>query len=151
MGAGRNEQHSIGDRGSRVHGTAHVHLVERVVLFRGEFEHGQVPVFIADNDASVDDRGRAPHRGQQVVRPVDLTGLGVQAMHQSTEVGDHEQAILNGGRAHAAMKLLFEIELPVAVLVGLIVAPHDRRIRIGDRNFTFGRNHRLFAPHGDDL
>ena len=62
-----------------------------------------VAVLVAEVDLAVDDERRAPDRGEQVVRPVVLAGLGVEAVEEAAEVGDVEQAVGDrGGRDRAA-------------------------------------------------
>jgi len=69
-------------------------------------QNTDVAVFIAHVNLAVDDHGRAPDRGKQVVLPDLLAGLGVKAIENTVQVAHVEQAVENRNRGHGAAEVL---------------------------------------------
>ena len=87
-----------------VDGAAHVHLGQHLLRLAG-LQHDDVAVLVAEIDLAVDHHRRAPDRGEDVVRPVDLAGLRVEAVQEAAEVGDVDQAVGNRRRRDRAADL----------------------------------------------
>ena len=68
-----------------------------------------VAVLVAEVHLAVGHEGRAPHGGEHVMRPVQLTGLGVEAVEVAAEVGDVHQAVGDGGCRNRSADL---VEVP---------------------------------------
>ena len=109
--------------------------LDDVVLF-GLFllcrEDADVAVFVGDVDLAVDVQRRAPHGGFHVVVPVDLAGLGIEAVEEAGEVGDEAQAFgRDAGGGDRAVHVLAAIDLAVFVQVELVEVPDDLGIGVG--------------------
>ncbi len=66
-----------------------------------------------------------------------LAGLGVEAVDQTAEVGNEQQAVLDHRRAAGAVHLFLEVlQLAVAVKILADVVPDGRRVRVGDGDFA---------------
>ena len=94
-------------------------------------EDGDVAILVANVHLFFDNHGRAPRRGEHVVHPVDFARFGVEAMEQAAEVGDVQHVVFNRHGAAAAVHLLFEIDLTIAITIALGVVPQGGRVGIG--------------------
>ena len=143
-------ERAAGDDRRRVDAVAHVDLGEEILL-RRELEDGDVAIFVANVDLAVGDHRRAPARRQHVVRPVWLAGFHVDAVNEPAEVGDHEQAVLDGDGAAGAVHRLVEVELAVAVGVEAGVVPDRGRVGIRPGHLSLLLDDRLIAAVGEGL
>ena len=58
-----------------------------------DFEDIDIAVLVSYIDLAVGDKGRTPYRSKGVVGPVVLSGLGVEAVDETAQVGCVEQAV----------------------------------------------------------
>ena len=164
MGSVADVQHVVGDDRGAVDAVAHVAgavLRDPVIfvfveshrdLFVGRVaEDGDFAVFVADVDFVFDDQRRAPGGGQHVVRPMDFARLCVEAVEQSTKVGNIEHVVANRDGAAAAVHGLFEVDLVIAVLVEFAVVPDHGRVRIRAGEVAFLGDDGLHAFVLDDF
>ena len=64
-------------------------------------------------------------------------------MEQAAEVGDEEDAVLDGHGAERAVHGFFEVDLAVAVVVDFAVVPDGGRVRIRPGEVALLRHDRL--------
>ena len=112
MGLAGHVHGAVGHDGGAVDRGAEVGLAQDLRLGPAlGGQHHEVAVFVTDIHLAVGHQGRAPHVGLHVVHPVQLSGLGVEAVHEAGEVADEEQA---RGRidAHAGDRALDALVVP---------------------------------------
>ena len=80
-----------------------------------------------------------------------LAGLHVDAVNEPAEVGDHEQAILDGHGAAGTVHRLVEVELAVAVGIEAGVVPDRGRVGIRPGHLPLLLDDRLVAAVGEGL
>ena len=78
-----------------------------------------VAVLVAEIDLAVDDDRRAPDRREQVVHPVRLPRLGVEAVEEPAEVGDVDEAVGDRRRRDRPADL---VEVPDPAALGDVAA-----------------------------
>src|SRR5262249_19311963 len=116
------------DNGRAVDTIAHVDLaVERLhftaVLLHGDVWIGRVPedrdvaILIADIDFAVDDKWRAPRSSEHIVDPMPLSSLRIEAMEQSTIVGDVKDIVPDCRTAQRAVHDFVEVDLSIVIFI----------------------------------
>ena len=90
----------------------------------------QVSIFIGDIDGLSCNQWGRPTRGAKIARPVNLASLGIQAMHQSAEVGNEQETAFNGRAADCPVHCFVKVELSISIFVAFVVMPYHRRVRI---------------------
>ena len=93
-----DEKDAIGRHWSGVDGACHIHLGKDLLLFSGLQNH-HIAVLVSQVNLALDHQRRSPHSCQHVMDPIDLSGLRVQTVEETTEVRVINEAILDrGGR-----------------------------------------------------
>ena len=101
MGRGLDVERAVGDDGRRIDRISHVDLREQLLFFaRGKY--GKRAILGADVNFAVGVKRRTPDVRVEVVDPVNLAGLGVEAMEVAGKIADEQQPVRRdraGGKA----------------------------------------------------
>ena len=90
-----HEQDVVCRDDGRINGTSHVHFGEHIFIAIVR-KDDDVTIFVSKIDLVVNDESRAPDSGKRIVNPVGRAGIGIEAVQETAEVGDIDQAIGDG-------------------------------------------------------